>query len=136
MTSIAFNVLHSPPAPVARLVATIPPLTLVLSFDLLMRQVRARLERADTTCPATSNSEGATVLAVTADRGVRELAAGRGRLASEAPAPSMLERARELHRQHVQQGVRLTGNALGATLGISDGYARRLLRELNLASGP
>ena len=48
----------------------------------------------------------------------------------------MLERARELHRQHVQQGVRLTGKALDATLAISDGYARRLLRELNLAGSP
>jgi hypothetical protein len=32
-TSIAFNVLHAPPTPVARAVAAIPPLTLVLSFD-------------------------------------------------------------------------------------------------------
>jgi hypothetical protein len=67
---------------------------------------------------------------------VRRLAAGRGKVGGETPTPSMLERARELHRQHVQQGVRLTGKALDATLAISDGYARRLLRELNLAGSP
>jgi hypothetical protein len=36
-------VLHAPPTVVARLVAAIPPLTLVLSFELLMRQLRHRL---------------------------------------------------------------------------------------------
>jgi hypothetical protein len=41
--SVVFNVVHAP-TPVAGLVAAVPPLALVLSSELLMRQVRAALE--------------------------------------------------------------------------------------------
>lgn len=41
--SVAGNVAHGPPTAVGRLVAAVPPVALVLAFDLLMRQVQLRL---------------------------------------------------------------------------------------------
>lgn len=41
-----------------------------------------------------------------------------------------MRRAREIHEQHRVDGVKLTGKVLGQILGVSDGYARRLLREI------
>jgi hypothetical protein len=41
--SVTFNVLHAPTNLVAQLVAAVPPLALVLSFELLMRQIHHRL---------------------------------------------------------------------------------------------
>lgn len=49
--SVAFNVVHATPTPMARLVAAIPPAALVLSFELLMRQLRATLRRDCRTRP-------------------------------------------------------------------------------------
>lgn len=43
---VAFNIMHAAPTLVARLVAAIPPAALVLSFELLMRQLRAALRPA------------------------------------------------------------------------------------------
>jgi hypothetical protein len=54
--SVAFNVLHAPPTTIARLVAAVPPLTLVLSFELLMRQLRYRTTAADTGTAPTSQA--------------------------------------------------------------------------------
>jgi hypothetical protein len=42
--SVLFNVIHAAPTAVARLVAAVPPMALVFSFELLMRQVRTALE--------------------------------------------------------------------------------------------
>jgi hypothetical protein len=44
---------------------------------------------------------------------------------------SLRDKANELHRQHERAGRKLTGTRLAEILDISDGYARRLLRELN-----
>src|SRR3990170_6152434 len=44
--SVAGNVAHGPPTSVGRLVAAVPPVALVLAFDLLMRKVRRGLEPA------------------------------------------------------------------------------------------
>jgi DNA-binding GntR family transcriptional regulator len=41
-----------------------------------------------------------------------------------------VSKAREIHQQHLRDGTKLTGKTLGQMLGISDGYARRLLREI------
>jgi len=58
--SVTFNVLHAAATPVARLVAAVPPLALVLSFELLMRQVRTALEvkLAHATPPAPVSANG------------------------------------------------------------------------------
>ncbi len=42
---------------------------------------------------------------------------------------SLLQRAREIHEQHRHDSKKLTGKTLGQILGVSDGYARRLLRR-------
>jgi Protein of unknown function (DUF2637) len=44
--SVTFNVLHAPHDLVAQIVAAIPPLALVMSFELLMRQIHHRLQQA------------------------------------------------------------------------------------------
>ncbi len=50
--SVVFNVLHAAPTPVARFVGAVPPLALVLSLELLMRQTRAALEQPARAKPA------------------------------------------------------------------------------------
>jgi hypothetical protein len=109
--SVSFNVVHAAPTPVARLVAAVPPLALVLSFELLMRQVRAALEpqlvRAASPVPVSRNGHRSTTSA------------------------STLARARRLVEEHRAAGRRVTGVVLARELGVSDGYGRRLLRELS-----
>jgi len=118
--SVAFNVLHAPPTAIARLVAAVPPLTLVLSFELLMRQLRDWRPAAAQTPVArgsrTSEAKSQTEQLETTD----VLTGGR----------SILQRAREIQEQHRDDDVKLTGKTLGQILGVSDGYARRLLREI------
>jgi len=117
---VAFNVLHAPPTAIARLVAAVPPLALVLSFELLMRQLRDRRPAAAQTPVAlasrTSEAKSQTEQLETTD----VLTGGR----------SILQRAREIQEQHRGDDVKLTGKTLGQILGVSDGYARRLLREI------
>ncbi len=129
-TSVVFNVLHAPPTLVARLVAAIPPLTLVLSFELLMRQLRDRLSDA----PARQNTPETESAASPAHHDLMPRAERTLR-----PIPrraGLLSKARELHDTHTREGQRLTGKTLGETLGISDGYARRLLRQITASDGP
>jgi len=124
--SVAFNVLHAPPTAIARLVAAIPPLTLVLSFELLMRQLRYRTPAPTRTTTVlasrTSEAQSPTEQLATTD--------------VPAGSHSLLRQAREIHEQNQGDGARLTGKTLGQILGISDGYARRLLREINATQRP
>ena len=126
--SVAFNVLQARPTGIARLVAAIPPLALVLSFELLMRQLRDRL-----TLPASEGTlhNGVVDTACSAEQPETNETA---RVASTS-GRSVLQRAREIHEQHVRDGTKPTGKTLGELLGVSDGYARRLLREIGAASG-
>lgn len=116
LTSVVFNVLHAPPTPVARLVAAIPPLTLVMSFELLMRQLRYRLSSPRPPAPMMTEASAQDRPAIEA--------------AGPEPGDSMLDRAREVCRRHAEHGTPMTGKKLGEALGISDGYGRRLLRQL------
>jgi len=119
--SISFNVMHAVPTPVARLVAAVPPLALVLSFELLMRQVRAALEPrlVRTVVPAPVSAVGESP-AIAAPVGV---------------ASPVLSRVRRLVDDHRAAGRRVTGAVLARELGVSDGYARRLLRQLSAEAG-
>jgi len=44
---------------------------------------------------------------------------------------SMLDKARHIRDDQERHGTRLTGRTLAALVGISDGYARRLLRQID-----
>jgi hypothetical protein len=44
---------------------------------------------------------------------------------------SLLDKARHIRADQERHGTRLTGKTLAEVLRISDGYARRLLREIN-----
>ena len=119
-TSVVFNVLHAPATVVARLVAAIPPLTLVLSFELLMRQLRHRLATPPHLEASIDASPPEPSTIPRADQ------------APPQPARTTLrDRARELQLANEKAGQRLTGKSLAEILGISDGYARRLLREIS-----
>jgi len=122
--SVTFNIVHAAPTAVARFVAAIPPTALVLSFELLMRQLRHQLK----TNPAPSRGSFEPQLAASAapvpPRLTNEAARTAGR-------QSLLDKARHIHADQERDGTRLTGKTLAALLGISDGYARRLLRAID-----
>jgi len=131
--SVGFNVLHAAPTPVARLVGAVPPLALVLSFEPLMRQVRAALEpgvHAERITDANAEPIGPTRPAIVEDP--RPVAAGGlaarslpERAHARAVAPA---RARSVIAAHRAAGRRVTGALLARELGVSDSYGRRLLR--------
>jgi hypothetical protein len=94
---------------------------LVLSFELLMRQLRDRAPTAAHT-PAMLASQTANPQSPTEQRATTDVQTG---------SQSVLQRARAIQKQHQDDGVKLTGKTLGQILGVSDGYARRLLRDIN-----
>lgn len=123
--SVAFNVVHAAPTLVARLVAAIPPAALVLSFELLMRQLRAAL-RSGTKPAALIKPQ----LVVNAAPGTPE---PRGDLPASSPGSPLIERARDIYAAHHRANQRVAGTVLARQLGISDGYGRRLLRQIAMA---
>jgi hypothetical protein len=116
--SVAFNVIHAAPTLVARFVAAIPPAALVLSFELLMRQLRQRL------------SSNPAPYRPAARRPPRPPQLNPEHLARGAGRQSLLDKARHICADQDRHGTKLTGKTLATLLGISDGYARRLLREI------
>ena len=128
--SIAFNVVHAGPTLVARFVAAIPPAALVLSFELLMRQLRQQCATQAPPKLRRIDPQPATRLAFTAPEPNTELVP-RG-----PERTSMLDKARHIRADHQQHGTLLTGTTLAALLGISDGYARRLLRAIDNQPAP
>jgi Protein of unknown function (DUF2637) len=148
--SVTFTVLHAPRNLVAQLVAAIPPLALVLSFELLMRQIHHRLEYptawptavVPASPPATQRIHGSSATEEVAQAG-RSLDASEaarppspGGKATRSPRAVTLARARELLLELHETGRPVTTAALAERLGVSAGYARRLLRELNDETDP
>src|SRR3954453_2079290 len=116
--SVAGNVAHGAPTPVGRLVAAVPPIALVLAFDLLMRQLQEGLKDSNAAeAPAPERQEASPPA-----------------LASVSPA-----RARSNHSVQGErlvarpraEGQPVTGRWLSEQLAVSDAYARRLLRRLD-----
>lgn len=106
--SVAFNVIHAAPTLVARFVAAIPPTALVLSFELLMRQLRQQL-----------SSNPVPQLPGT-DLHLATSAAPAARLTNEpartAGRQNLLDKARHIHADQERRGTRLTGKTLAALL--------------------
>lgn len=128
--SVAFNVVHAAPTLVARLVAAIPPAALVLSFELLMRQLRAALiPNADSQQAAVPEQAPASARVPVPRPVVRDALPP----AKKDGASPLLDRAREIYASH--RNERVTGAVLARELGISDGYGRRLLRQLATDGG-
>jgi hypothetical protein len=122
--SVTFNIVHAAPTAVARFVAAIPPTALVLSFELLMRQLRHQLN----TNPEPSRDSFDPQLAASPAPQLPQLT---NEAARAAGRQSLLDKARHIHADQQRDGTRLTGKTLAALLGISDGYARRLLRAID-----
>ncbi|MDX6244772.1 MAG: hypothetical protein QOE76_2495 [Frankiales bacterium] len=149
--SVTFNVLHAPHDLVAQLVAAIPPLALVLSFELLMRQIHHRLQHRAVTTPV---REAATPPAGARDDVPRRASATAAVPATSAPTTASLSptgpstkatrspravtqaRAEAVRDDCSRTGQPLTTAVLAEQLGISPGYARRLLRDLNGTDNP
>jgi len=122
--SVAGNVAHGAPTPVGRLVAAVPPVALVLAFDLLMRQLQLTLRELPDEVPDTAPSlPRSTPSVVTSGRQRAAYGSVSGR------AGRLVNRARAL-------GQPVTGRWLAEQLAVSDGYARRLLRQLDGATAP
>jgi hypothetical protein len=150
--SVTFNVLHAPHHPVAQLVAAIPPLALVLSFELLMRQIHHRLHQSPvtnllgnaTTQPEHLGDDGPQRHISTAAAAATPTAATPLSPPTAPPAarptrsPRAVTQARaEAARDDCQRlGQPLTTAVLAERLEISAGYARRLLRDLNDTRAP
>jgi hypothetical protein len=122
--SVTFNIVHAAPTAVARFVAAIPPTALVLSFELLMRQLRHQLN----TNPAPGRGSFDPQLAASPAAVPPHLTSEAARVVGRQ---SLLDKARHIHADQERHGTRLTGKTLAALLGISDGYARRLLRAID-----
>ena len=122
--SVAFNVVHAAPTVVARFVAAIPPTALVLSFELLMRQLRQQLSTNPApsrgTDPQLATSRAPTPPQLTPNSW---LAPRAGRTCSTKPDTST--RTKNVTAPSSPE------KTLAALLGISDGYARRLLRAID-----
>ena len=122
--SVAFNVVHAAPTLVARLVAAIPPAALVLSFELLTRQLRQQLRTDSVPSRGSFEPQLPASPAPVPPQLTNEAARAAGR-------QSLLDKARHIHANQERDGTKLTGKTLAALLGISDGYARRLLRAID-----
>jgi hypothetical protein len=103
-------------------VSAVPPVALVLAFDLLMREVRWALERR-TAAPRD------LVLTRTSDAAAPPRTAQPRRAVSAAPSASG-RRVQELVAAREAAGGRVSGSWLARELRVSDSYARRLLRQL------
>jgi hypothetical protein len=123
--SVAFNVVHAAPTLVARFVAAIPPAALVLSFELLMRQLRQQVSSRPVSQRLGADPHLAASFTATAPQ------LSTGHVARTAGRQNLLDKARHIHADQERHGARLTGKTLAALLGISDGYARRLLRAID-----
>ena len=152
--SVTFNVLHAPRNLVAQMVAAIPPLALVLSFELLMRQIHHRLQQvaqtgrglAAATAPTAEarddgprgHSSTAAVAAVAAVAAMSAAVtapppptASSAARTTRSPRAVTQARAEAVREDCARTGQPLTSAVLAEHLGISAGYARRLLRDLN-----
>ena len=127
--SVTFNIAHGSSGTVGRLVAAVPPVTLVLAFDLLMRQLRDALTSEGSLRTQLHVPAGAIETpVVTPPSGAVQLS-GAAHGSAAATTRTHL-RAKALVTAAQQEGRRLTGRELAEQLGTSDSYGRRLLRDL------
>ena len=130
--SVAGNVAHGAPTPVGRLVAAVPPVALVLAFDLLMRQVHRVLEPAP---PPTAATNAVTPVADGEAEAPLPSDASSGAVSLRLARPSVAGQAARLVARRRAAGARVTGTWLARELDISEGYARRVLRQLDPPAG-
>lgn len=131
--SVVFNVAHAPDELIVQAVAAIPPLALVLAFELFVRQLTPTRTRprpttdTDPTRPATDRPE---LSPADPDQDPTETAPTRTHPAENPHSdPNTRDRARQLYDQHQATGRTLTGAALARSLGISERYGQRLVAE-------
>ena len=124
--SVAGNVAHGPPTAIGRLVAAVPPVALVLAFDLLMRQVQFTLRRTPTAISGCNEVCGQ--VAVEPPR--QPVTSSRPLTVGSRRGDGVPSQAARLVARARATGQPVTGRWLAEQLAVSDGYARRLLRQL------
>lgn len=135
--SIGFNIAHAPDALTAQAVAAIPPLALMLAFELLMRQIPT-VARSDRTAtrphPAPDPAESAPFVRLPATMPDLDPTEPGAPTDQAGPDPTstlpVRDQARQVFAERLAAGEPVTGAALARALGISDRYGQRLLAEL------
>ena len=129
VVSLALNVAHAPDRLPARLIAALPPLSLLAAVELVMSEAcravshPAATGRADA---ARSDPTAASTATLTA------LAAPGLAAASEVGAGDSRTRVRALLANEQAGGPQLTGTQVAAAVGIKPRRAQELLRELRI----
>ncbi len=111
--SVAINVAHAPPTNAARLVAALPPISLLLAVELLM--ILARRTLAHTSAPAPQPS------APDAHPGALD-----GRTSADSARAAVAELVAQ---ERAGARPRLTGRQVAALVGVKERRAQVLLRE-------
>lgn len=133
--SVVFNVAHAPDELIAQAVAAIPPLALVLAFELFVRQLTPA--RPSPTAATDRPELEPTDPAVDPHAANQEAAPACTRPAADAHADANTrDQARQLYDQHHATGRPLTGAALARSLGISERYGQRLVAEFRAHDQP
>ncbi|HEY83702.1 MAG TPA: DUF2637 domain-containing protein [Chloroflexi bacterium] len=155
--TIAFNILHAPNNTVARVVAVVAPLSLFLSFETLMAQLKSEVRRHnaiqlvdDLATQAVHRRRDLDTLAAQQQKtraAIADLASKRDALKTELVAirkekknitarppatvsNSTKERARQILAEWVAEKRKITGAALGRELGRSARLGRELKNEI------
>jgi uncharacterized protein DUF2637 len=131
--SVAINVAHAPPTHAARLVAALPPISLLLAVELLMILARR--------CLAQASTPGA-------QPGAPQPHPGAAPAPPDTPEPHAATSAHSTGAHDARQAVaalvaqeragtrpRLTGNQVAALVGVKERRAQILLRELRTNHG-
>lgn len=113
IATVCFNIVHAPSNILARIVAVVPPVALLLSFETLMSMVRSNVRRSAVAKPKPKQA------------------------ATTEPKPAQPKKvvakqadAKERIAQLIESNPALTGPQLAKQAGISEQYARRIKKSL------
>lgn len=121
IATVCFNIVHAPSNILARIVAVVPPVALLLSFETLMSMVRSNVRRSAVAKPAQTEK--------------RERATPEPKPAQQKKVVTKQAGAKERIAQLIESNPALTGPQLAKQAGISEQYARRIKKDL-LAAQP
>lgn len=138
--SVVFNVAHAADNLTAQAVAAIPPLALMLAFELFVRQLSPPHPQSTPTSTRPADTDPDTPPTTPElDPATPDVspALPRPDQTSSVPAdPSPRDQARQLYDQHRTTGRALTGAALARALGVSERHGQRLLADLRAEQHP
>jgi Protein of unknown function (DUF2637) len=131
--SVAINVAHAPDTDAARLVAALPPISLLLAVELLMILARRWLAQSSTPQmqPGTPQPHSGAVPAPPGDPQAHAPASANGTGAHDVRRAV----AALVAQERAGARPRLTGNQVAALVGVKERRAQVLLREIRTNDG-